>query len=158
MTELDAATLRALLDYDATTGTFTWIAKTGRSTRIGTKAGRTDRRGYVGINIRNRKYAAHRLAWLYTYGEWPAAQIDHIDRDPGNNRILNLRDVTGSENCLNRDPRAFLRQEGTRGITLHKTGKWQAQICLPGGQTKYLGLFETQEEASEAYQCARAAL
>ena len=42
----------------------------------------------------------HRAVWLYTYGE-VAKVLDHIDGDPTNNRISNLRAVTGSENNLN---------------------------------------------------------
>lgn len=155
MSDLTAESLRALLDYDPETGLFHWKSRPARNMAAGSIAGRTDRRGYVGINIRYRKYAAHRLAWLYVHGVWPKSQIDHINRNPGDNRIDNLRDVSGSENCTNRvmpTGRASL----ARGVSLHKRGRWQAQICI-GRTVKYLGLFDTVEEAEAAYAQARAA-
>ena len=45
-------------------------------------------------------YLYHRAVWLYTYGE-PPKEIDHIDGDPTNNRVSNLRAVTPHENKLN---------------------------------------------------------
>lgn len=150
MSDLTAETVRRLLSYDAQTGLFTWRVKPAPAIRSGSLAGRTDARGYVGINIRYKKYAAHRLAWLYVTGSWPSQQIDHIDRNPGNNRFDNLRDVTGSQNCLNRvHPEAARR--GARGVTLLKSGRWQAQIARQG-RAQYLGTFPSEAEASAAYQ------
>lgn len=150
MSELTAEMVRELLAYCPETGVFTWRLKPAPNTRIGAVAGRTDERGYVGINIRYKKYAAHRLAWLYVTGEWPSQQIDHIDRDPRNNRFNNLRDVTASQNCLNRiHPEA--RPRGARGVTLLKSGRWQAQMAR-NGRTQYLGTFASEDEASAAYQ------
>lgn len=152
---ITAEELRLFLDYDPLTGDFVWIKSTGKRNFKGFIAGRTDARGYRGINIKGRKYAAHRLAWLWMTGEWPSAQIDHIDRNPGNNRFSNLRDVSGSTNCRNRKPVEFAHKGKTKGITYHKKRKkWQATICLPGSRNLYLGLFSTPEEASAAYQAA----
>lgn len=44
----------------------------------------------------------HRLIWFIVYGEWPKQQIDHIDGNPSNNSILNLRDVSHTDNMNNR--------------------------------------------------------
>lgn len=157
MRVIDAAFVRSVLSYDPATGDFIWIGKTGTATRLGSKAGRIDKLGYIGIGIKNRKYAAHRLAWLWMTGDWPSGQIDHIDRNRGNNCWTNLRDVSASVNCRNRAPYAFgYRREGTRGTAFHKkTGKWQAQLCMPHAAPKYLGLYKTEEEAAEAYRKAR---
>ena len=56
---------------------------------------------YVRIKVDGYDYYAHRLAWFYVYGEWPT-MIDHINRDKHDNRIVNLREATYSENSLNR--------------------------------------------------------
>lgn len=152
MSELDAETLRSLLDYNPSTGIFRWRVSPSGPTKAGTIAGRMDGRGYHAVNVKNRKYAGHRLAWLHFYGEWPKAQIDHINRDPSDNRIENLRDVSGSENCRNRRFRNLQRRGGVKGVSYHKRlGKWQAQICLPVQRIKYLGLFATEAEAFDAY-------
>ena len=42
----------------------------------------------------------HHAVWLYNYGDLPE-MLDHIDGDPTNNRISNLRAVTSRENNLN---------------------------------------------------------
>jgi hypothetical protein len=159
MSELNAKILREILLYDGRTGVFIWRVRPARNVKKGSIAGRVDGRGYGGINIRGRKYASHRLAWLYVYGEWPKGQIDHINRDPADNRIDNLRDVSGSENCRNRRYRSYLRRGGVKGTSFHKrSGKWQAQICLPVSRSKYLGLFDTEAEAFVAYTRAAEAM
>lgn len=131
------------LTYDPDTGSLKWIA--GR--RVGHEAG-TLNRGYLQVNIRGSIYRAHRLAWLLHTGSWPTNVIDHIDRNPSNNRISNLRDVPQAIN--NQNVRAL-------GATYHRQRKkWCAQIKIGGGRKKHLGLFETQEEASAAYFAAKA--
>lgn len=151
MSELTAEMVRELLTYDPETGVFTWRVKPAPNTRIGAIAGRIDARGYGGINIRYRKYASHRLAWLYVTGEWPSKQIDHIDKNPSNNRFANLRDVSASDNCLNRDHPGRARSPGTKGVTLLKSGRWQAQISI-SGRVCYLGSYATEAEALSVYK------
>lgn len=151
MSDLTAEMVRQLLSYDPHTGVFTWRVKPAPAIRAGSIAGRTDARGYSGINIRYKKYASHRLAWLYVTGEWPSQQIDHIDKNPSNNRFSNLRDVSGSDNCLNRDHPGKARAAATKGVTLLKSGRWQAQISV-NAKVEYLGSFTTEADASAAYQ------
>jgi hypothetical protein len=56
---------------------------------------------------------------------WPTSEIDHINRDKTDNRIANLRQVTRSENCQNKN------NVNLPGITWHKpTSKWQARIKI----------------------------
>lgn len=139
---------RDFLTYDPNTGDFFWKVRSGRMTP-GSRAGKTTRLGYRMLLVKGKHHQAHRAAWLFHYGEWPDGQIDHINRDPGDNRIDNLRVVTGSENCRNKHHPS---SSGYRGVTFHKkTQKWQASACLPHEKPRYLGLFETPEEASEAY-------
>lgn len=58
---------------------------------IGKSTGYIAKRGYVVISLGRESYKAHRLAWLVTYGEWPDEDIDHVDRDKSNNKIVNLQ-------------------------------------------------------------------
>ena len=95
-TDLTAQRLREILNYDPETGQFSWKQPAqGRSSKkIGTK----DPGGYLQISVERCVYQAHRLAWLYFYGQWPAAVIDHINRCRTDNRIANLQDVPHREN------------------------------------------------------------
>jgi len=131
--------LKGVLKYDKTTGLFKWWT--------GAAAGYFDS-GYMQINIGNRNYKCHRLAWFYEYGEWPE-QIDHINHERSDNRLSNLRNVTHSENMKNKS-KYKCNKSGVTGVCYHKrTGKWQARINLNGKEV-YLGLFKTIKEASSA--------
>lgn len=81
MTELTAEVLRSKLDYSPETGVFTWRVRAGKAWP-GRVAGSPDSWGHTQIRINTRKYAAHRLAWLYMTGNWPADMLDHIDGNP----------------------------------------------------------------------------
>jgi hypothetical protein len=95
--------LLELLDYDKDSGNFTWIKSPRRGVAPGSIAGTPTTKGYRHIMIDRRRYFAHRLAWLYVYGEDPGdLQLDHINRVRSDNRIDNLRLATQSENGLNR--------------------------------------------------------
>jgi hypothetical protein len=91
-------------------------------------------------------YQAHRLAWFLFYGEWPIYEIDHINGDKTDNRIINLRDVPDRINAQNM---GIHRNGHLPGVS--KVGKkWRASIQIGKKQT-HLGMFSTQEEAYRAY-------
>jgi hypothetical protein len=52
--------------------------------------------------VNQKTYYAHRVVWALHYGKFPNGVIDHIDGDPCNNRLENLRSVSQSENNTNR--------------------------------------------------------
>lgn len=140
--------LRELLHYDLATGVFTWRTRTGRSA-AGKAAGFAGTAGYWDISVDRRTYRAHRLAWLYVTGDWPAADVDHKNRDRGDNRWANLRAATRSQNNANMAVRST---HGFKGAT-PVNGRWMAQTKYNGRQI-YLGLFDTPEEAHAAYMAA----
>lgn len=142
--------LLELLEYDTDTGLFVWNVSRGGRLK-GSFAGRINARGYVTIRIDNIDYYAHRLAWMYVYGKFPDQEIDHIDRDTLNNSIHNLRDVSRLENTRNKGNNSN-NTSGYKGVSLYaRLGKYRAQISIKG-KNKDLGLFDTPEEASSAYQ------
>lgn len=143
MDTLDSTRLRATLRYDQETGVF-------HRPTTGAIAGSLHSNGYVYIKVAGRRYAAHRLAWLYVHGVWPEDQLDHINRRRGDNRIANLREATGVTNAANRNPRADSKS-GYLGVTWYaRSGKWQA-TTRKGGKTRHLGYFDTVAAARAAY-------
>lgn len=142
---LTLAQLRELLHYAPETGVFTW-SKPRSGVRHGAQAGMVDR-GYRFIRLLGRVYYAHRLAWLYVYGEWPRGQIDHIDGNPSDNRICNLRDATHSQNNMNKRVKRD-NQTGLKGVKKYRK-RFQARI-----NGDYLGTFDTAEDAHAAYIAA----
>jgi hypothetical protein len=146
-------TLKQLLDYNPATGVFTWKVSRGGRVQIGSIAGCLHKNGYLDIGIKGRNYGAHRLAWLYTHGNWPINVIDHINGIKTDNRIDNLRDVSNRENHNNHAAhRSVLKKVGSYW---HKNNKiWISKIRINGKQV-YLGSFKTEQEAHEAYLLAK---
>lgn len=151
--------LRDWLDYDPTTGIFIW-KKEPRSIRhlLGKQAGTKNKTGYRLIGIRGfyQKKAA-RLAWIYMNGEIPDnMEVDHIDNNPSNDRLKNLRLATSSQQKMNRRVQSNSRS-GLKGAyyhTSHKGKKWRSQLKV-NGKFLFLGYFHTPMEAHLAY-CAAA--
>lgn len=148
--------LRKTLDYNPETGEFKWKINASNRIKTGSIAGcKSDQNRRCQIRFKGKKHSAHRLAWLLHYGKWPERVIDHIDGDPFNNAIVNLRDVSGSLNQQNQRRAQFGSQTGLLGVSPHKnSGKFKAQIQVLGKQ-KYLGLFLTPQEAHEVYLAAK---
>lgn len=90
----------------------------------------------------------HRAAWLLRTGAWPEFEIDHRNGIRSDNTWTNLRDATHSGNRQNLAARTG---KGTLRGTQKRYRKWLAQIKVPGGKTKHLGMFATEEEAHAAY-------
>lgn len=129
--ELTVDRLRSLLNYDGETGTFTWRVSRGPN-RAGALAGSLRKDDYVDIGIDGRLYLAHRLAWLYVHGRWPAAEIDHRDHDRGNQKIANLRESTRSQNMANARRRRA-SGSGIKGVSWHRTNRrWVARVYEDG--------------------------
>lgn len=96
--------LKELLHYDPSTGKFTWrVQRTGRGgSKPGDIAGTVHgARGYLRVVIDRERLYLHRLAWMYVYGAMPIGVVDHINRNPSDNRIVNLRDTTPAVNSVN---------------------------------------------------------
>lgn len=148
--------IRKLFNYDKDTGIISWANKKSSRVLIGNEAGYKRLSGYRQILINRKAYQSHRVAWAIIYGEWPNCQIDHINGIADDNRILNLREATPSENRQNIGK--VVSKSGVIGVTWHKQSKrWQSSIKL-NGRSYYLGLFETIESASKAYKKAKTEL
>jgi hypothetical protein len=145
---IDAARLRSILSYDATTGVLRWVVTLSPFAHADSVAGYVRADGYRAISIDGHLYSAHRLAWLHATGEWPVDQIDHVDGERDNNRFGNLREATKSLNSINQRVRSDCLS-GLKGVQKHKN-KWAARIVV-GGVRRRIGLFDTPETAHAAY-------
>jgi hypothetical protein len=149
------AALWRVAKYDPDTGIFTRRINTGRHDchKAGEVMGTKTVIGYIIIGLGNRRYMAHRLAWLYVHGEWPEQDLDHINRDKSDNRMANLRPATRLQNMQNVAKHKH-NTSGVKGVCWHsQRNKWRAQINVLYRQ-KYLGLFDTFEAAVAARAAA----
>lgn len=140
--------LKQLLHYNPDTGIFTRL-KANRKLTIGSPCGSVGKDNRVMISIDNKNYRAHRLAWLYIYGEFPELEIDHINGNASDNRICNLRSVSHKVNLQNRV--SFTKHNSVKYIGVTKNrNRYGAQIKIDGVRV-WLGTYDTPEEASEVY-------
>ena len=132
--------LKELLNYDASTGVFTRKVSTNGA-KAGDIAGRKTKGRYVEIRVDGGRYLAHRLAWLYMYGEFPSDDIDHINHIKTDNSLANLRVASKAENQKNRSL-SIRNKTGVSGVCPHNSG-WYVRV----GKSDYLGLYKDFFEA-----------
>lgn len=144
------------LSYNPDTGNFIWVnISKYHSEKIGRIAGTINAsRGkeYIAIRISGKSYGAHRLAWIFTHG-WQPEEIDHINGNSLDNRIINLRScdrLTNNQNHTKGQNKSGL----PLGVRVLSNGRYQARIRA-NHKTRYLGAFATPKEAGEAYSKAR---
>jgi len=149
MEKLTQEKLKELLSYDPQTGIFRYRYKLRSKNRI---SGRSNKitgcknRGRITICINYKNYFAHRLAWLYHHGYLPENGIDHINRNPSDNRIKNLREVSQSCNMRNcGNPKD--NKSGVKGVCFDSNeNKWCAYITS-NKKHKKIGRYNNKDEA-----------
>lgn len=147
--------LKEILHYDPSTGVFIWKKTSSpyANLLVGLEAGCIGSRGYREIRIAQKLYHAHRLAWLYNFGEFPKGIIDHKNQDKLDNRLSNLRVVSHSENRQN----SKISKNNTSGRSgvwwCNRTRKWRAAIWLKE-KRKNLGYYTKIKDAITARQNA----
>ena len=151
--------LRERLSYNPETGELVW--KTHRHPkRVGVRADHSLLNGYRQLRINGSSYYAHRVIWLLSTGEDVGADIviDHINNNPDDNRLVNLRAVSRSANTHNTRGKNLLDAPiKVAGIIEVGEGKWRASIWRGGKQT-YLGTYSNVEDAITARLRAEAGL
>jgi len=130
-----------------------YFAKPGFGIVVGSKAGSTKSNGYVNIRVNQKMMKLHRVIFLFHHGFMPE-YIDHIDGNPSNNRIENLRAANASQNAWN----AQLRKDSAtkvKGVDFCKrTGKFRARVAV-NKKTISLGSFQNLQDAEMAVKNAR---
>lgn len=144
--------LKELVYYDSHSGIFTRRIVLNNNTKIGDKIGTKTSHGYLSACVSKEKHYMHRLAWLYVYGVMPE-QIDHINHNRMDNSIINLRNVTHSENHKNMS--LYKRNKsGKHGVTWDKErNRWGARITF-NGKIKTLGRYKKLDDALMAREKA----
>lgn len=163
--------IKELLHYDPLSGIFTWKERpfsmfshcknpqhqcdAWNTVFSGKEAGgkykpTVSKAFYIRINItlnkKMRSYLAHRLVFLYTEGKFPPEQVDHIDGDGLNNKIINLRKVSHQDNLKNK-PMYSNNTSGCVGVIWNKKSqKWHVQIRAKS-KNIYGGLYSNIEDA-----------
>lgn len=162
----DQSVLRDLLDYDPETGQLTWRTRPVVYFHGGNRSPESEARrwnksfaskpamntldanGYRQGAIFNKKYGAHRVIWKWMTGDEPDF-IDHLNHDRSDNRWVNLRSVSLSENTRNRSL-SRNNKTGANGISYCRTRRQFVAAVRLNGKGKTLGRFRTVEEAAAA--------
>ena len=150
---MDISKIKSILSYNYNSGKFTWTVQRG-SVCAGQHAGYLGSSGYWQIKVMGRLVLAHRLAWLYARGEWPSEQLDHIDGNPLNNSISNLRECTSAQNHQNRKARSGSTSSHVGVCWEEGRARWRADIKI-SGVPKYLGRLKDESSAIAAYVAAK---
>jgi hypothetical protein len=150
------AELKELLDYDPATGIFVWNKKYCDKTIVGKNAGSLHKStGYIYIKLPQGKFLAHRLAWLFVYGEFPEFQTDHINGIRNDNRINNLREANHSQNAQNAKSSRLNNKSGFLGVSwLERDKCFRAAITIDK-KPFVIGYFSSAERAHDAYLKAK---
>ncbi|EBW5988281.1 HNH endonuclease [Escherichia coli] len=127
-------------------GLLFWRIKPARWMRAGDKAGGKTKSGHCIVSINGKREYVHRVVWEIHHGEIPEGMvIDHINGNPSDNRIENLRCVSQQINLLNKRKQKN-NTSGITGVGFHKQrGKWRATFM-----NEYLGSFGSFVDACEA--------
>ena len=129
---LTQSELKEHLHYNPETGIFTRIRSISNCVKVGDIAGSVRLDGYLETSVKGAGYMNHRLAWLCVHGRFPKHQIDHVNHNRSDNRIINLREATNQENHRNR-PMQKNNTSGVVGVHRCKTHKkWLAYIKIDG--------------------------
>lgn len=163
--------VRALIQYDPATGRMVWkirdaclflgkrrpaehLAASWNQRFAGKAAFHRWCSSSLQGNMLQAKFTAHRIAWACHYGVWPSTEIDHIDGNPRNNQIDNLRVVNRTDNMRNRAISSN-NTSGHMGVSLDgRRGRWTAYIGIGGRRRRVLGCFDTKEEAIAVREAA----
>lgn len=138
--------IAALLTYEPLTGEVRW---TGSSQRAGQLAGSPDERGRIRVVVIGVRFKLHRLCWLLGTGQWPQGVIDHINGNPADNRLANLRDVPAALNNQNRRGPTRRSQTQRAGVVRGGAG---FRVCMSfQGKPLTVYGFESEDAASAAH-------
>lgn len=146
--------LKDFMDYNPDTGIFTWKKYRCQTAIAGQQVNCKDQKGYVIFGWKRHYYRAHHVAWWWVTGKMPQGEIDHVNNVRHDNRFINLREASSTQNNHNR-LRPITNTRGVKGVNWHKhQGKWVARITVNGARIS-LGYYHSLEMAEQAMRDAR---
>jgi hypothetical protein len=120
---------------------------------VGKVVGYDNKNGYKKVVIKHKHYFVHRLIFLINHGYMPDL-IDHIDGNPLNNKIENLRKATRAENALNSKLQSK-NTSGCKNVTWNKDRKKWIVYVKVNKKATYFGQYDCLELADLVAQEAR---
>lgn len=160
MSKITFEILHEFLTYDPFTGNMYWkfrdrkwfesdrIWKSWNSKHAGKEAFTAIIKdsGYNQGTILGEKVLKHRVIWFMMFGYWPI-EVDHQNGERTNNKLLNLRDVTASENNKNKLQQSN-NTTGVTGVHFNKNAKkYQVRITDQYGKHIHVGYYSDFDEA-----------
>lgn len=160
------------LSYDPETGIFRWkfTRRTKKFNVLVHEKGTTPEvfkggnpKSYRLIKLNGKYYKENRLAVLLMKKRWPLYDVDHKNQKKYDNRWVNLRECSESQNHANTGLQSN-NTSGHKGVSWSKqSGKWMAYIKVKDqgigktdgkGQRIHLGFFVDKKDAARAYNAA----
>jgi HNH endonuclease/AP2 domain len=148
MADINSTLSKELLHeyFEYRDGELYWKISPTNSVKFGQKAGCLDTNGYYKTSINGKDYGNHRIIFAMHYGFFPK-MIDHIDRNPSNNKIENLRAANDKQNQWNTEKNSR-NTSGYKNVLFRKErNKWTCRFKV-NGKHIMRGSFDTPEEAN----------
>lgn len=138
--------LDSLFDYKE--GFLYWKVSLSNRTKVGSRAGCRRKDGYYVVRVRGELLLCHRIIWsMCNKKDIPEGYvIDHIDENPSNNLIDNLRCIPKMQNSWRLPAKGYYVDK--------RSGKYVATIRAANKRIS-LGQYDNPEEASKVYQLAK---
>ena len=140
-----------LFSYDPVSGLITRRINSGKG-KAGSVVGTVHSSGYLQVRVDGKWQYVHRIAWALYTGAEPVQFLDHINGNPQDNRIVNLREATHAQNMQNSKRRSHSCNK-FKGVRVSSSGKFVARITV-NKKEHYLGSFDTEWLAAKAYDAA----
>lgn len=154
MKELTLKRARELIDYNPRSGVMRWKQR-GIGRRLDKPIGSVGPNDSRVVNIDGQRYYLHHIAWLLDKGKWPFYGVEHVNGVNSDNRIVNLRELRLSTPMPKKKRAAKHEIKRLVGASwCADRGKWRSQI-FDHGKNLYIGMFDTEREAHEAYNKAK---
>ncbi len=128
-------------------GNLYWRKTFGSRALKGNRAGKLRKDGYRDVALYGKLYLEHRIIFALHYNYLPVV-VDHIDHNPSNNKIENLRNSDYNRNIWN-SRKSVRNTTNVKGIRLTRNGKFEARVAA-FGRTYQVGTYLTLNDAEKA--------